>query len=227
MRCSMRRVSRGPDGLGRLPAGFLDWGFSDVIGCEFPAGSIVGRPRKSACLGSGGGVGRGGLFSSVATLGLGSYLQRGTVASAEIPAEQVVARITGTQNSLWRHDASPPASGLPIGYGSQLVAGQELTLEEGLAEITFQDGATVLVESPARFVVQPHDVQLVEGRLAAMVPTQSHGFRVQTRGLDVYDVGTEFGLLARSSGAAELHVFSGVAKANILDAQGQPLRQRS
>ncbi|MDZ4656186.1 MAG: FecR domain-containing protein [Bythopirellula sp.] len=136
-------------------------------------------------------------------------------------SDQVVARVTGTQNSVWKDEASQR-----VGYGSELVAGQELTLEEGIAEVTFQDGATVLLESPARFVVNaPHEVQLHEGRMAAVVPAQSRGFRVHTKALDVFDVGTEFGLMAQSSGASELHVFNGVVKADVLDSGGRALRR--
>lgn len=164
------------------------------------------------------------LFSSATTVGLISYFN-GSEQSETVASSQVVARITGTQNSLWRHDAKH-AAGEPIGYGSELVAGQELELQEGLAEITFNDGATVLLESPARFVVKaPHTVWLEEGRMAAVVPAQSQNFHVYTRNLDIFDVGTEFGLLARQSGAAELHVFNGAAKADVLDASGKALRR--
>ena len=52
--------------------------------------------------------------------------------------------------------------------------------------------------------------------MAAVVPAQSHGFRVHTRNLDIFDAGTEFGLMARQSGAAELHVFNGAVRADVL-----------
>ncbi|TWU27766.1 FecR domain-containing protein [Bythopirellula polymerisocia] len=160
------------------------------------------------------------LFSSATTLGLISLL-KSTDSQVAVASAQVVARITGTQNSLWRHEETHP-----IGYGSELVAGQELELIEGLAEITFNDGATVLLESPARFLVKaPHEVRLEEGRMAAVVPAQSHGFRVHTRNLDIFDAGTEFGLMARQSGAAELHVFNGAVRADILDSTGKALRR--
>ncbi|MEM9351720.1 MAG: FecR domain-containing protein [Planctomycetota bacterium] len=127
-----------------------------------------------------------------------------------------VARVTGTQNCLWSRDA------IAFGYGSQLRAGQQLDLVEGLAEITFEDGATVLLEGPARFVVEDrHGVGLKRGRLAAVVPRRARGFRVHTDSIDVYDVGTEFGMFARESGAAEVHVFNGLLKAELLDASGQ------
>jgi hypothetical protein len=131
-----------------------------------------------------------------------------------------VARITGTHNCLW----ADPSSG--IGYGSQLAAGQRIELAEGLAEITFADGATVLLEGPATFDVDASDkVALRTGRLAAVVPQRARGFRVHTQTLDVFDVGIEFGLMAQESGASEVHVFNGLVKADVLDAEGRPQRR--
>jgi hypothetical protein len=157
------------------------------------------------------------LFSSILTFGMLALSNSGR----PIPRSQVVARITGTQNSVWHNEATQR-----VGYGSELSAGQELVLEAGIAEITFQDGATVVLESPARFVVNaPHEVELQEGRLAAVVPAESRGFRVHTRSLDVFEVGTEFGMMAQASGASELHVFNGLVKADVLDERGRALRR--
>jgi hypothetical protein len=158
------------------------------------------------------------LFSSLSTFGLIALINN---QGATFSREHVVARITGTQNSVWHNEA---ADG--VGYGSELYAGQELMLTEGIAEITFQDGATVLLESPARFAVNaPHEVELQEGRLAAVVPAESRGFRVHTRSLDVFEVGTEFGMMAQRSGASEVHVFNGLVKADVLDRTGRALRR--
>jgi hypothetical protein len=158
------------------------------------------------------------LFSSAVTFGL---LKAVNGTASNFSHGPVVARITGTQNSVWQNEARRP-----VGYGSELYAGQQLMLREGIAEITFQDGATVLLESPARFVVNaPHEVELQEGRMAAVVPAESRGFRVHTRSLDVFDVGTEFGMMAQQSGASEVHVFNGILKADVLDNKGRALRR--
>ncbi len=166
------------------------------------------------------------LFSSMLTyiaISRSTQLANQTLASgdASLPSsEQVVARITGTQNCLWKNSSGT------IGYGSELVAGEKLELREGLAEITFEDGATVLLESPATFVVDtPYRVALHSGRMAAVVPNKSRGFRVHTRSLDIFDVGTEFGLFVHESGASEVHVFSGLVKADVLDSSGRALQR--
>ncbi len=154
-----------------------------------------------------------------------SSLLASAEATLNSPDRPVVARITGTQNCLW-HQGSQQVGSQPIGFGAELVEGQKLELQEGLAEITFDNGATVLLESPATFIAEsPHKMALHMGRLAAVVPLESRGFRIHTRSLDVYEVGTEFGLLASRSGATEVHVFNGLVKANVLDSSGRTLRQ--
>lgn len=140
-------------------------------------------------------------------------------AGAEPAAAQPVARITATRNCLW----TVPAEG--VGFGSELVAGQQLRLAAGLAEITFQDGAKVVLEGPAAFDVRDAgQAELFEGRLAAVVPEQARGFAVSTGRLNVVDLGTEFGLMANADGDSEVHVFSGLVKAQVLDREGRQVR---
>ncbi len=60
---------------------------------------------------------------------------------------QSVARVTATRNCSW-------AEGTEVGYGSRLTTGQHLNLSTGLIEITFDDGAVVVLEGPATFDVE-------------------------------------------------------------------------
>jgi hypothetical protein len=137
-----------------------------------------------------------------------------------VPAAEAVARITGTHNCIWS-DAQTN-----VGYGSAIYPGQRIELAEGLAEITFDDGATLLLEGPATFHVDGSDkVALHAGRMAAVVPQRAKGFHVHTATLDVFDVGTEFGLVAQESGGAEVHVFNGLVKADVLDGNGRAFRR--
>ena len=131
-----------------------------------------------------------------------------------------VARITGTHNCIWSNPETAAA------YGSPLYAGQKIELAEGLAEVTFADGATLLLEGPATFhVAGSGKVDLHAGRMAAVVPQWARDFHVRTATLDLFDVGTEFGLVAQESGAAEVHVFNGLVKADVLDSNGRALRR--
>jgi hypothetical protein len=141
------------------------------------------------------------------------------IAAAD-PKAEVAAQISGTHNCRW---AQPE---LGIDYGSELRVGQRVELKEGLAEITFENGATVLLEGPATFVVDAADkLGLTSGRLAAVVPQRSGGFRIHTQTVDVVESGAEFGLWAQESGAAEVHVFNGLVQANVRDTEGRTLRR--
>jgi len=144
------------------------------------------------------------------------------VAATAVAVDQTansVARVTATRNCSWG------AAGNDIGYGSKLVPGQRLDLTTGLVEITFDNGAVVVLEGPAAFDVQsPGRGQLHEGRLAAVVPEQARGFEVETAQLNVVDLGTEFGVMAEAEGTTEVHVFNGLVKAHLLDAAGRQVR---
>jgi hypothetical protein len=134
-------------------------------------------------------------------------------------ATPIVAQVTGTRNCRW---ARPE---IGIEYGSKLHAGQRVELQEGLVEITFDNGATVLLEGPASFAVDAADrLGLESGRLAAIVPQRNDGFQIRTPSLEIVDVGAEFGLSAEPSGAAELHVFNGLVRAAVRDADGHTVR---
>ncbi|MGD9634832.1 MAG: FecR domain-containing protein [Pirellulales bacterium] len=144
--------------------------------------------------------------------------QLATAAADGVDLSLPVAKITATRNSLWTGPAQD------LGYGSTLFAGQKLDLAAGLVEVTFIDGAQVVLEGPAKFDVKATDLaELHEGRIAAVVPERARGFEVATNGLNVEDLGTEFGVLAEG-GETEVHVFKGLVNAHLLDDSGQQVR---
>ena len=150
-------------------------------------------------------------------MGRGNSPSAGPVAANEQAAD--VARITATRNCMWGDVAKN------LGFGSRLASGQRLELATGLVEITFNDGAVVVLEGPASFDVNaPGRAQLHEGRLAAVVPERAHGFQVATARMNIVDLGTEFGLMAEAEGTAEVHVFNGLVKAQVLDEKGHQVR---
>jgi FecR protein len=134
-------------------------------------------------------------------------------------SREAVARITATRNCLWRS----PTEG--AGFGSTLYSGQQLCLAAGLVEVTFNDGAQVVLEGPATFDLRSKgQAELQEGRIAAVVPERARGFEVSTAGLSVVDLGTEFGMVAERGGETEVHVFRGQVMAHLLDEKGQQLK---
>lgn len=120
------------------------------------------------------------------------------------PNWSVVARITKTIDCYWAHGKKWPRE------GALLTAGQLLDLELGLVEIEFISGTKVVVEGPAQFMVTGrNDSRLDLGQLAAIVPEGAEGFTVRTPGMDVVDLGTEFGVAVTAKESADIHVFKG------------------
>lgn len=126
------------------------------------------------------------------------------------PEPVVVAQITDSFDAEW-----PPEQ---IGgrRGAFLVPGQKLDLIKGLVEITFRDGARVLLDGPARLEIGQQLrgeqrfslVRLDSGKLSARVPEPAVGFTVATPHANFVDLGTEFGVVATAE-AVDIEVFAG------------------
>ncbi|MBX2852997.1 MAG: FecR domain-containing protein [Phycisphaeraceae bacterium] len=130
----------------------------------------------------------------------------------QAPAEQAptdnaaavnhVATIRRAVGASWSGDTSSLRGGLP----SQV----PVTLEQGLVEILFGDGAAVIVQAPTTFEqTSPNSMRLVSGRLVATVPESAHGFVVATPSAFITDYGTEFGVIVDQDGETRTEVFTG------------------
>jgi Concanavalin A-like lectin/glucanases superfamily/FecR protein len=83
-------------------------------------------------------------------------------------------------------------------------------LEQGIIEVGFESGAVLTFEAPASFtIIDERHVQIEDGKLAAHVPEQAKGFRVDAPGATVVDLGTDFAVEARKQEDSEVHVFNG------------------
>jgi hypothetical protein len=115
----------------------------------------------------------------------------------------LVARLTRTVDAQWEN-----AVGV-VQTGADLYAGP-MRLSKGLAEITFDGGATVVVEAPADFsLTSAQQLFLKRGRLVAKIdnPLQET-FVVCCPYASVVDYGTEFGVEVNSTGL-QTHVYVG------------------
>lgn len=87
----------------------------------------------------------------------------------------------------------------------------EYRLESGVIHLRLDNGADIVVRSPATFRL--HDsfhMELLKGDLRAVVPPSAEGFTVAAPKVDYEDLGTEFALsVDRTTGTSELHVFDG------------------
>jgi hypothetical protein len=83
--------------------------------------------------------------------------------------------------------------------------GERFQLGEGVSKFEFANGAVLGVEGPADLTIRAADeVFLAYGRLNAWCPESAHGFRVKTSSARVIDLGTSFGVDARSDGSADV-----------------------
>jgi ferric-dicitrate binding protein FerR (iron transport regulator) len=135
---------------------------------------------------------------------------------ANSQAGEYVARLTGAKDCRW-------ANGGPLTRpGSYLRKGQKLELAAGFAEITFDSGAQVVLEGPASLDLNSAwDATLRRGTLKANVPTEAMGFRISNPSVQVVDLGTEFTMIADSSGAADVLVLKGMVETSSHDSAGQ------
>lgn len=118
-------------------------------------------------------------------------------------ASRPVASVTGNYNTQWS------GAGESILTGSRLWNDQrQYHLDRGVAKITFDSGAEVLIEAPAQLQFISENELLFEGSLTADVPLAAHGFTVRTPHSQVVDLGTRFGLLTNAD-QSQLHVLKG------------------
>ena len=101
------------------------------------------------------------------TVAATSYLV--THGSSEPMPVEIAAEITSTKECVWSKDAATPAG------NKKLPVGQELHLAKGLVEITYDNGAVVLLEGPASFTVDSgNPASLSSGRLIRSGPKPSN-----------------------------------------------------
>jgi hypothetical protein len=114
-----------------------------------------------------------------------------------------VARLGGSVGARWADGAGLLKDG---GCG----VGRLLSLREGLAELVFASGASVLIKAPAVLETpSPRGVRLVQGAIHVRVPHNAAGFTVETPLATVVDQGTEFNVAVEPGGANEVEVLAG------------------
>ena len=145
-------------------------------------------------------------LAAAAALVLGLWVTQRSPAAGVASAPELVARITGAKNLQWSAGAFLP--------GDRIAKNQRLELAGGLAEITFDSGARVVLEGPASLEVNSAwDGTLRRGTLTAHVPPEAIGFRISNPAVEVVDLGTEFTMIADGAGAAEVLVLKGEVEA--------------
>ncbi|MCC6492432.1 MAG: FecR domain-containing protein [Pirellulales bacterium] len=105
-------------------------------------------------------------------------------------------------------EAAPPA-GTAMPQGAY-------ELCRGIIELQSESGVVLTLEAPASFtLLDRQGVRIDRGRVAAHVPRQATGFRVEIPNGTVIDLGTDFAVDAVQGEKSEVHVFNGKVQINL------------
>jgi len=117
----------------------------------------------------------------------------------------LVATLVDTVNARWANPSLPSAAESDLRTGSR-------KLLKGFAKVKFDDGAVVIIEGPAEFVLESSkSIFLQSGKLVAHIDEYAIGFMVNTPGSSIIDLGTEFGVTVEADGSSNVHMFAGQA----------------
>lgn len=136
----------------------------------------------------------------------GAEIEIADRSSAEnhLPVESVVVATLGdTKDCRW----GPEDGKVPTGY--HFSAGSAVQLVSGIAQLTFETGAVLVLQGPCQLELAENAIELGFGRISAVVPQSASGFAVTTPSSKVVDLGTEFGVNVDELGSSQVHVFSG------------------
>ena len=150
-------------------------------------------------------AGIGALAASVAV----ALLFKPSGSAPTAPTEDTsVAWLTGAKDARWANAAAAPET------GDSLERGQRLELQAGVAEVTFDSGARVVLEGPASLDVESAwSAALRSGTATASAPAQAVGFRVANPAVAVTSLGGEVRIEADRTGTAEVVSLEGSAEA--------------
>ena len=116
----------------------------------------------------------------------------------------VVATLTQVVDGMWIKNAATLHTGQLLGKGSRVA------LQSGMAKVTFECGAEIVLQGPCDFEVKDQMVGMLKsGKITANVPHRAFSFAILSPQVDFVDLGTAFGVSVGASGKTELHVFEG------------------
>ncbi len=127
---------------------------------------------------------------------------------AEAPASEFVALLVDEAEASFAKGLGPEDVRFHAG---------RFELESGAVHLRFSNGADIVMQAPAAFVIDDaFHLRLETGGFRAIVPPSAQGFTVATPGIDYEDLGTEFGVTVDpNTGRSELHVFDGQVDAKV------------
>ena len=158
----------------------------------------------------------------VPNIGVGSVVKAPLEAPVHDPASDAIAVMTRVRNAKWGAATSLAENQLKQGG---LISAGVLEIESGLVQIDFYSGATVILEGPAKFMLENPGLSRLEfGTLWANVPVPARGFKIESSAFDLVDLGTQFGMRVDRSGDGQVHVLEG--EVEVLSKSSSPGQER-
>jgi len=149
------------------------------------------------------GAGIAAAVTLMATLGLFSGSDGRPASPGEAAASLPVASLSSEFDAVIGGEA---ATGIrSFGEGA-------LSLDCGIAQLAFRNGARIVLEGKCGFeIIDETTVVLSHGKMWAHCPMEARGFKVLTPdGREIVDLGTEFGVEVSPTGETDVHVFDGL-----------------
>lgn len=140
------------------------------------------------------------LLASAAAIVLLAFIVWPRAAVDEEAISNGVAMVSDTLDAAFAETA--------VRSGDTIAPGK-LTLNQGLAQIEFFSGATVLIEGATQLeIISAWEARCVSGRVRVHVPPAAKGFLMHAPDVKLEDLGTEFALNVTGRDSA-VHVFDG------------------
>ncbi|MCW0221376.1 MAG: FecR domain-containing protein [Prosthecobacter sp.] len=157
----------------------------------------------------------------------GGKMQTTKETNTEEQTGQGCAIISQTMEAKFAEGSQVPTQGAMLSPG-------RLHLTSGMVKIEFFSGATLLAEGDVELDIHSAwEVACLKGQVRVRVPPPAQGFRLHAPGMNLVDLGTEFGVHVDAKGSAEVHVFEGEVEAHPNEAEmrllteGQSLKRTS
>ncbi|NWK55049.1 FecR domain-containing protein [Verrucomicrobiaceae bacterium N1E253] len=158
------------------------------------------------------------LISAAAILVLSAVLLRLFFVDSETPPSLAFQTSPGTLFTITHDGAEDQPNGQTMHPGSRL------QLSQGAIELSFASGVKSIITAPADLTLHAEDqLYLGEGTAWFHVPKGAEGFQVKTRDLNIVDLGTEFGVLAKTNDHDEVHVLKGKVEVSALRVRKETL----
>ncbi len=152
---------------------------------------------------------------SVAALAMGVWLLTGALRQADAPAPPGLGPLAESADVEVRLAASSRArffGELAPRLHAVLESQREYVLTEGLVELAFPSGASVIIESPAVFrVLSETSLAVDTGRCSVYAPEGAEGFHIETPVTRIVDRGTRFAVSVSETNETEVQVLEGIA----------------